>query len=85
MDVGVRELKQHLSRYLDEVEAGVEIVVTDRGRPKARLVPVSDAGALRRGVDEGWIRPAQRERAVGTGARHRSTRRTGDVLDEDRA
>jgi prevent-host-death family protein len=33
----VRDLKNNLSRYLQQVEAGVEVVVTDRGRPIARL------------------------------------------------
>ncbi len=85
MDVGVRELKQRLSSYLDAVEAGAEILVTDRGRPKARIIPVSDAGSLQRGIDEGWIRPAVSGRRVGAAPRHRSALRTLDVLDEDRA
>jgi prevent-host-death family protein len=38
--VGVRELKASLSRYLARVREGETIVVTDRGRPVARLVPV---------------------------------------------
>lgn len=37
VEVGVRDLKNNLSRYLEQVEAGVEVVVTDRGRPIARL------------------------------------------------
>jgi prevent-host-death family protein len=84
MEVGVRELKQQLSRYLDEVEAGAEVLVTDRGRPKARLVPVTDHGRLQRGIDDGWIRPAVRAMPVGTAARQTATRRSADVLAEDR-
>jgi prevent-host-death family protein len=38
--VGVRELRQHASKYLRLVEEGETIEVTDRGRPVARLVPV---------------------------------------------
>lgn len=37
--VGVRELRQNLSRYLDEVKAGRSYVVTERGREVARLTP----------------------------------------------
>jgi prevent-host-death family protein len=37
VEVGVRDLKNNLSRYLEQVESGVEVVVTDRGRPIARL------------------------------------------------
>ncbi len=37
--IGVRELRQHASRYLDRVKAGETIEVTERGRLVARLVP----------------------------------------------
>lgn len=85
MEVGVRELKQQLSKYLDEVERGAEVIVTDRGRPKARIVPIVDEGHLQRGIDEGWIRPALRPGPLDPRQRQRSERRIGDVLDEDRA
>jgi len=41
MRVGVRELRQNLSRYLDRVKDGEELVVTEHGREVARLVPVA--------------------------------------------
>ena len=37
---GVSELKARLSDYLDKVKAGAEVLITDRGRPVARLVPI---------------------------------------------
>ena len=37
--VGVRELRQNLSRYLERVKAGEGLVVTERGRVVARLIP----------------------------------------------
>jgi prevent-host-death family protein len=40
----VAELKAQLSRYLSRVKAGEEILVTERGAPVARLVPVVNAG-----------------------------------------
>ena len=39
--VGVRELRQHASRYLQQVAAGESIEITDRGHPIARLVPIT--------------------------------------------
>ena len=36
---GVREARQNLSMLLDEVKKGREIVITERGRPVAKLVP----------------------------------------------
>jgi prevent-host-death family protein len=40
--VGVRELRQNLSRYLERVRAGEAFVVTDRREEVARLIPVAD-------------------------------------------
>ena len=37
--VGVRELRQNLSVYLDRVKAGESLEVTEHGRPVARLAP----------------------------------------------
>jgi prevent-host-death family protein len=37
--VGVRELRQNLSRYLERVKEGETLTVTERGREVARLVP----------------------------------------------
>jgi prevent-host-death family protein len=38
---GVAQLKARLSEYLLRVKAGEEVLVTERGRPVARLVPVN--------------------------------------------
>jgi prevent-host-death family protein len=40
-EVGVRELKNGLSRYLAAVKDGQELIVTDHGKPVARIVPIS--------------------------------------------
>jgi prevent-host-death family protein len=37
VEVGVRELRENLAGWLDRAAAGEEIVVTERGKPKARL------------------------------------------------
>ena len=37
----VSELKARLSQYLNRVKAGQEVLITDRGNPVARLVPIS--------------------------------------------
>lgn len=39
--VGVRELRQNLSVYLDRVKSGETLEVTEHGRPVARLAPNS--------------------------------------------
>ena len=84
MNVGVRELKQHLSEYLRRVAAGETLQVTDRGVPVALITPVLADDPLARGVDEGWIRPPATSRSVGAGPRAKASRRVLDVLNEDR-
>lgn len=39
---GIREARQNLSVLLEEVKKGREIIITDRGKPVARLVPVRE-------------------------------------------
>jgi prevent-host-death family protein len=39
---GISRLKASLSEYLDAVKAGEEVLVTDRGKPVARIVPVPE-------------------------------------------
>ena len=59
--VGVRELRQNLSVYLERVVAGERLAVTDRGRPVAMLIPLPPAATLvERLVAEGRAVPASR-------------------------
>src|SRR5659263_291221 len=53
MDVGVRELKQKLSEYLDRAAGGELIRVTDRGVPKAVLGPIPGQDRIEQGIHEG--------------------------------
>ena len=55
--VGVAELRQNLSRYLERVKEGERLVVTDRNRPVAELGPPPNTGgaALDRLIAEGRL------------------------------
>lgn len=44
--VGMHEAKTQLSKLVERVEAGEEIVITRRGEPAARLVPERQAGGF---------------------------------------
>lgn len=44
--VNIAELKNNLSAYLKKVKNGVELIVKDRNRPVARLVPLSEGEDL---------------------------------------
>lgn len=83
--IGVRELRQHASRYLDQVRAGNTVEVTDRGELVALLVPPTPRQTSRdRFVAEGRL-------VAGAGAlrlplrRPAPTETTQDVLDDLRA
>ena len=41
--VGIREAKINFSRIIRRVRHGAEIVITDRGKPVGRIVPVREA------------------------------------------
>lgn len=60
MDVGIRDLRDNLSRHLKAVREGGEVVVTDHGKPVAKLVPYSEPAWYERMVAEGRITPADR-------------------------
>ncbi len=75
--VGVRELRQNLSRYLVKVKEGESFAVTERGREVARLTPsgpadspiarlVAERGAtMPRGGLLSWAHSSQTPPAVG--------------------
>ena len=59
-EVGVRALKNALSRYLAAVRDGQELIVTDHGKPIARIVPVSrSVDRLAELIAQGKARPAR--------------------------
>jgi len=73
--VSISRLKASLSAYLEHVSAGEEVLVTDRGRPVARIVPPSRAdgwdGHLDNLVRRGLARPGQGKLPAGFWTRNR--------------
>ena len=58
--IGIRELRQHASVYVDLVEKGQTVDITNRGRLVARLVPARDVESpLERLVAAGLLQPAK--------------------------
>jgi len=53
--VGVHEAKTHLSRLLDAVAAGEEVLITRRGKPAARLVALRTDSPRAFGIDRGRL------------------------------
>jgi prevent-host-death family protein len=57
--VNIHEAKTHLSRLIDEVAAGAEIIIAKAGKPMARLSPISaPAGKKHLGLLKGRIKVA---------------------------
>jgi len=84
MNIGVRELKQNLSEYLDRAANGELVVVTDRGIPKALIVAIPGGDQMSLGVEEGWITPPSRNGKLNTPLQLKSQLRSMDVINEDR-
>ena len=61
--VGVRELRSHLSTWLDRARRGESIVVTERGVPVARLEPPGDSSRLDELIRLGLVTPAARPKS----------------------
>ena len=60
----VSELKASLSRYLARVKSGEEVVITERGRPVAKLVPLEPA----RGAEAERLHDLERRGLVTVGS-----------------
>jgi prevent-host-death family protein len=54
--VNIHEAKTHLSRLVEEVAEGAEIVIAKNGVPRAKLVPLGSIRPLKFGVLKGKIR-----------------------------
>jgi prevent-host-death family protein len=58
--IGIRELRQHASVYVDLAEKGYTVDITNRGRLVAKLVPAGEVGSpLERLIAAGILQPAE--------------------------
>jgi prevent-host-death family protein len=44
--ISLREANQHLAQYVQVVEQGEEIIITRRGKPIAKMIPITDKPLL---------------------------------------
>jgi prevent-host-death family protein len=84
MDVGIRELRDNLSRYLDLVRSGDELVITDRGSAVARVVPMVGGRPLDRLIAEGVVTPAAERSRKRPAARVRARGGVSDLVSDQR-
>lgn len=83
MNVGVRALRDGLSKHLAEVRQGRTVTVTEHGKVIARIVPAGEPTALERLVAEGRVQPATRaKRRTPDPVKTQGT--VSDLVDEQR-
>jgi len=57
ISVGIKELKEKLSGYVNKVRHGEEIIITDRGKEVALVIPISrEREAVKHLADSGQAR-----------------------------
>ena len=83
--VGVRELRQNLSVYLERVRAGERLEVTDRGHPVAALIPLPKPSTpLERLIATGRVEAPQRDLLDLPAPRGRPSTAASDALADQR-
>lgn len=84
-EVGVRDLKNNLSRYLDRVQHGEEIIVTAHGRPVARLSAVDHPNdRLAALIASGAVRPPRSRQRQRPARRIKPKGSVSDLVAEQR-
>lgn len=86
---GVKEVRDHFTRYLKRVKMGEEIVVTERGKPVALLRPIPEGPGLQEKLEsaamKGLIRLPQKDENISL---HKKIRLKGksltDIILEER-
>lgn len=84
-EVGIRDLKNNLSRHLAQVRAGREIVITERGRPVARITASGEGrDRLHDLVASGAVRPPRADERRRPVERIESGSPVSDLVAEQR-
>lgn len=83
MSIGVRELRDGLSRHLAQVRAGHTVTVTDHGVPVARIVPIGVPSALEQLIADGRVTPARQPKRS-AGRRVTTAETVSDLVAEQR-
>ena len=84
MEVGVRELKNNLSRYLAKVGEGGEVIVTDRGRAVARITPIGTERSIDRLIAQGIVTPAASAKRPAPARRVRTKEPVSPLVEDQR-
>jgi prevent-host-death family protein len=86
MDVAISRLRAELSGWIGHVRAGEEVVITERGVPVARLLPIDTAPLIERLTEQGVLgRPRRGDRPDAQSVvRARATDSVSELVREQR-
>lgn len=86
MDVAISVLRAELSGWIEHVRAGEEVVITERGVPVARLLPVDTAPLIERLTQQGVLgKPRRVDRPDARRVvRARAAEPVSDLISEQR-
>jgi len=82
MIASLKESKARLSELVELASQGEEVVITVRGKPKARLGPIDESAAAGKGT---WGRELREARARYTTAKRSTSRKILKDIRDDRA
>ncbi len=84
MIIGIRELIQNISKYIEKAANGEVVVVTDRGVAKAMIVPIPGGDQMSIGVAEGWLTLAKKTGRLSRPLKLNGSMSSIDAINEDR-
>lgn len=71
LQIGLREANQHFAQYIEAVELGEEVVITRRGLPIAKLIPIQKQSVMNKVQKEAWARTLKRmKKGYDLGGKH---------------
>lgn len=88
--VGIKDIKNNLSRYLSRVKSGEEILITERGKPIARIIRENEKNntirqALSPLIEQGLVAMPTHPINKASPSRIKSTGKfTSEMVAEDR-
>ena len=84
MIIGIRELTQNLSKFIEKAANGEVVVITDRGVAKAMIVPIPGGDQMSIGVAEGWLTLAKKTGRLSRPLKLNGSMRSIEAINEDR-
>ena len=84
VEVGIKALRADISRWIQTARQ-LDVVITDRGRPVARLVAIGEHPGLERLIESGLVRmPTERATRLDTSSLVEARGSVSDLVSEQR-